>query len=59
MNIQDFESNYRAAMAETLNELQTAVLLIAQLQRKLDTIGNSVQIMSEKVEEYITNETDE
>ncbi|MCG6137120.1 MAG: hypothetical protein MET45_21215 [Nostoc sp. LLA-1] len=59
MNIQDFESNYRAVMAETLNELQTAVLLIAQLQRKLDTIGNSVQIMSEKVEEYITNETDE
>ncbi|WP_414566304.1 MULTISPECIES: hypothetical protein [unclassified Anabaena] len=59
MNIQDFESNYREAMAETLNELQTAVLLIAQLQRKLDSIGNSVQIMNERVEDYINNEIDE
>ncbi|MCW5314527.1 hypothetical protein GTQ43_12115 [Nostoc sp. KVJ3] len=53
MNLQDFEAQYREAMAETLNELQTAVLLLAQVQNKISKIGNSVQNISEKVEEFI------
>jgi hypothetical protein len=56
MNLQDFESQYREAMAETLNELQTAVLLLAQLQQKISTIGSSVQNISERVEEFIANQ---
>lgn len=57
MNLQEFESQYRDAMDETLNELQTAALLLAQLQRKISLIGNSVQSLSQSVEEYISNQT--
>ncbi|MBD2524337.1 hypothetical protein [Nostoc sp. FACHB-133] len=53
MNLQDFEAQYREAMAETLNELQTAVLLLAQVQNKIFTIGTSVQHISQQVEEFI------
>ncbi|MEH2240120.1 hypothetical protein [Nostoc sp.] len=56
MNLQDFEAQYREAMAETLNELQTAVLLLAQVQQKISKIGSSVQNLSERVEEFIANQ---
>ncbi|MEH2127790.1 hypothetical protein [Nostoc sp.] len=56
MNLQDFEIQYREAMAETLNELQTAVLLLAQVQQKISTIGSSVQTLSEYVEEFIADQ---
>ena len=56
MNLQDFEAQYREAMAETLNELQTAVLLLAQVQEKISKIGSSVQNLSERVEEFIANQ---
>lgn len=56
MNLQDFEAQYREAMAETLNELQTAVLLLAQVQDKISNIGSSVQNLSERVEEFIANQ---
>lgn len=56
MNVQDFEAQYREAMAETLNELQTAVLLLEQVQNKILTIGNSIQNISEQVEEFITDQ---
>lgn len=56
MNLQDFEAQYREAMAETLNELQTAVLLLAQVQQKISKIGSSVQTLSERVEEFIADQ---
>ncbi|MBN3909670.1 MAG: hypothetical protein HWQ35_24980 [Nostoc sp. NMS1] len=56
MNLQDFESQYREAMAETLNELQTAVLLLAQVQNKISKIGSSVQNISRQVEEFIADQ---
>jgi hypothetical protein len=59
MNVQDFEAQYREAMAETLNELQTAVLLLEQVQNKILTIGNSIQNISEQVEEFITDQKSE
>jgi hypothetical protein len=59
MNLQDFESHYREAMNEALNELQTAVLLLAQVQRKIHEIGSSMQNMNESVEEFINQEKTE
>lgn len=59
MNVQDFEAQYREAMAETLNELQTAVLLLEQVQNKILTIGNSIQNISEQVEEFINDQKSE
>jgi methyl-accepting chemotaxis protein len=59
MNLQDFEAQYQETMAETLNELQTTVLLLEQVQKKLLTIGNSIQNISEQVEEFITDQKSE
>ncbi|MBW4571757.1 MAG: hypothetical protein KME31_28190 [Tolypothrix carrinoi HA7290-LM1] len=59
MNLQDFESQYRNSMDETLNELQTAMLLIAQAQRKISEIGNNVQNLSQIVEEFIASQKSE
>ncbi|MEO1429021.1 MAG: hypothetical protein AAFV71_08170 [Cyanobacteria bacterium J06633_8] len=56
MNSQDFESQYRQAMNETLNELQSAILLLAQAQHKISIIGSSVQNLSQSVEEYLVNQ---
>jgi methyl-accepting chemotaxis protein len=56
MNPQDFEDQYREAMAETLNDLQTAVLLLVQVQNKISKIGSSMQHISEKVEEFIAEQ---
>ena len=59
MNSQDFESQYREAMNQTLNELQSAILLLAQAQQKISIIGSSVQNLSESVEEYLVNQKSE
>ncbi|MEO1375515.1 MAG: hypothetical protein AAFW70_14600 [Cyanobacteria bacterium J06635_10] len=56
MSSQDFESEYREAMNDTLNELQSAILLLAQAQRKISIIGSSVQNLSQSVEEYLINQ---
>jgi uncharacterized protein YoxC len=55
-NFQEFEAQYKNAMSETLDELQTAVLLLAQVQNKIYQIGNSVQNLSQSVEEFISNQ---
>ncbi len=59
MNSQDFESQYREAMNETLNELQSAILLLAQAQRKISIIGSTVQNLSQSVEEYLISQKSE
>ena len=59
MNSQDFESQYREKMNETLNELQSAILLLAQAQRKISIIGSSVQNLSQTVEEHLINQKSE
>lgn len=59
MNLQDFESQYRNSMDETLNELRTAMLLLAQAQRKISEIGNNVQNLSQIVEEFIASQKSE
>ncbi len=59
MNSQDFESQYREAMNETLNELQSAILLLAQAQQKISIIGSSVQNLSQSVEEYLVKQKSE
>ncbi|WP_392536151.1 hypothetical protein [Nostoc sp. C117] len=56
INLQDFETQYREATAETLNDLQTAVLLLAEVQKKISKIGNSVQNLSQRLEEFIAEQ---
>jgi hypothetical protein len=54
MNMEDFESKYRDAIDEILNQLQTLTLVVARAETKISEIGNSVQKLSLTVEEFIT-----
>lgn len=53
MNLEEFETQYRARIEENLNELQTAVLLAAQLENRIHALGRNLQNMSQTVEEFI------
>lgn len=59
MNINDFENQYRDAIAETLNELQSAMLMLTQVQLKISQIGNSVQNLSQNFEEFMARQKNE
>ncbi|NJM70506.1 MAG: hypothetical protein HC862_09880 [Scytonema sp. RU_4_4] len=56
MNTQEFESQYRNAIDETLNELQTTILLLEQIQNTIFRLSNSLQNLSQSVEEYINTQ---
>jgi len=56
MNVNDFETYYKDAMAEALNELRSAVLLLEQVQRKIYIIGSSVQNLNENMEDFINKQ---
>lgn len=53
MNIEEFEINYRNGIDETLNQLQTAVLLLAQLEDRITVIGQDLQNLSQTVEDFV------
>ena len=59
MNIQEFETNYRNGIDETLNQLQTAVLLLSQLEARITIIGQDLQNLSQTVEEFIIEQQDQ
>ena len=59
MNLQEFENQYRNAMDESLNQLQTAVLLLAQLETRIATVGQDLQNLSLTVEEFVTEQRSE
>ncbi|PMB45760.1 hypothetical protein CEN39_26710 [Fischerella thermalis CCMEE 5201] len=59
MNIDEFENQYRDAIAETLDELQSAMLMLTQVQLKISQIGNSVQNLSQNFEEFMARQKNE
>ncbi|PLZ11177.1 hypothetical protein [Fischerella thermalis] len=59
MNIDEFENQYRGAIAETLNELQSAMLMLTQVQLKISQIGKSVQNLSQNFEEFMARQRNE
>jgi tRNA1(Val) A37 N6-methylase TrmN6 len=59
MNIEEFETNYRNGIDETLNQLQTAVLLLSQLEARITVIGQDLQNLSQTVEEFVVEQRNE
>lgn len=59
MNLQEFEAEYRNAMDESLNRLQTAILLLAQLESQITSVGRDLQNLSQTVEEFINEQRTE
>ena len=53
MNLSEFETQYRQASQQTINQLQTAVILVAQLQVIIANIGHDLQNISLTVEDFI------
>lgn len=53
MNLEEFETQYRNTIDESLNQLQTAVLLLAQLETRITNVGQSLQNLSQALEEFI------
>jgi hypothetical protein len=53
MNINEFETEYRTAIESNLNQLQTAVLLIAQLETIVNNVGQNLQNLTMTFEEYV------
>ena len=56
MNLEEFEIQYRDAIDETLNQLQTVVLMLAQLQARITNVGQNLQDISQTVEEVVTEQ---
>lgn len=58
MSIDEFEIRYRESMREVLDQLQYAVMLSAQLQDTVSTIGSSLQTLNHTTEQFITQQRD-
>jgi hypothetical protein len=56
MNLDEFENQYRRALDANLNRLQTAVLLIAQLEAIVVDVGQDLQNLTLTFEEYVNNQ---
>lgn len=59
MNLQEFESQYKNTIEQSLNQLQAAVLLLAQLESKIASIGQDLQNLSQTVEDFINEQSSE
>lgn len=53
MNLEEFETQYQARLEENLNDLQTTILLAAQLENRIHVLGRNLQNMSQIVEDFI------
>lgn len=56
MNLDEFENQYRRALDANLNRLQTAVLLIAQLEAVVIDVGQDLQNLTLTFEDYINEQ---
>jgi uncharacterized protein YhaN len=52
---ENLQTQYREALDETLNQLQSVTLLIAQIEAKMDDVRDSMNSLCQVVEEIITS----
>jgi uncharacterized iron-regulated protein len=53
MSIDEFEIHYRESMREVLDQLQSVVMLSAQLQEKVADIGLSLEQLNQATEQFL------
>lgn len=53
MNLEEFESQTRETIEQTLNQLHTASLLVGQLETQIAETGRSLQTLSLLIEAFI------
>jgi hypothetical protein len=53
MNLEEFESQTRETIEQTLNHLHTASVLVGQLEIQIAETGKSLQVLGELIETFI------
>lgn len=53
MDFEEFESQTRNTLEQTLNQLHAANLMVAQLEMQLSEAGRTIQALSLQVEAFI------
>ena len=56
MTLEEFESQAREELEQTLNKLQAATLLIAELTNQISQTGRNVQVLSQTIETFVTQQ---
>ncbi len=56
MNLSEFEQHYRDAIERILSDLQTITLRLVELERQTLSVGQSVQNISNLVEDFIESQ---
>jgi hypothetical protein len=56
MDPKEFEVYYREEVRQILDRLQSAMLVSSQLEAALAEIGDAVQTLSRRVEQYLAEE---
>jgi ABC-type transporter Mla subunit MlaD len=56
MELEEFETQTRDAIEQTLNQLHTATLLVAQLETQISETGRAVQALSQMVETFVSEQ---
>lgn len=51
---ENLQTQYREALDETLNQLQSVTLLIAQIEAKMDDVRDSMNSLCQVMEEIMT-----
>ncbi len=56
MNLEEFETQSREALEQTLNQLHTASLLVGQLETQIAETGKSLQSLSQLIEAFVAQQ---
>lgn len=59
MDKQTFERQYREEISDVLNQLQTLLLVVSQLESRVNGIGDALHALSETVETYLATDDSE
>lgn len=55
MTSEELQHQYREALEETLNQLQSVTLLIAQIEAKMDNVRESMQSLCQVMEAIVSS----
>lgn len=56
MDLEEFESQTRATIEQTLNQLHTASLLVGQLETQIAETGKMLQNLSQLIETFVAQQ---
>ncbi|NEQ25917.1 MAG: hypothetical protein F6K28_44070 [Microcoleus sp. SIO2G3] len=56
MTLEEFEGQYREAIDDALNQMQTVVLLLAQAETKTVELGNSLQNIRSMMDNFFAQQ---